>query len=251
MTILDKARIGSLAVARLLDICVPTIVDSWRNKVDMAECDARLDRWSRGLLNDVKVDLTVVGRENLPDPSTPFMVMSNHQSHYDIPVLFQSIPGRMRMVTKIEIYRIPIWGQALRASGFISVDRANRESAIKSLGEARARMNEGVIVWIAPEGTRSRDGTLGPFKKGGFVLALETGVPILPVTVSGTRHILPADTADVQQGVKVTVTIHPTIDPKVVTDRDELIGRVRDAIASALPVGPTPQPPLPNGERGS
>jgi 1-acyl-sn-glycerol-3-phosphate acyltransferase len=160
--------------------------------------------------------------------------MSNHQSLYDIPVIFQVIEQRLRMVSKIELASVPVWGAAMRASGFIFVDRRNREAAIRSLGEARAKLDDGVLVWIAPEGTRSRDGALGPFKKGGFILAEEMGVPVLPISIHGTSTILPARTWDLRRDQPVRVTIHPRIGREAHPTREAFMAAVRDAIASGL-----------------
>lgn len=228
-----RARTLGLAAYRTLGISFPTVADQFAGQVTVASCDARLAQWSRALLDDVGVTVEVVGREQL-EPRGPVIVMSNHQSLYDIPVLFQTIPAPLRMVSKIEIGRVPVWGAAMRASGFIFVDRSNRAEAIKSLNTARERLAEGIAVWIAPEGTRSRDGALGPFKKGGFVLAEELGVPILPVSIDGTAAILPADTWDLVEDRPVRVTIHPRVDPRDHSTRESLMNEVRARIASGL-----------------
>jgi 1-acyl-sn-glycerol-3-phosphate acyltransferase len=166
-----------------------------------------------------------------------YVVMSNHQSHYDIPVVFCALPMlSIRMVAKASLFRVPIWGRALRVSGFVPVDRSRRERAIASLRAARETMQSGISVWIAPEGTRSRTGELGELKHGGFHLALDTGVRILPVTIDGTRDVLPANGYAVRRGVRVRVTVHPPIDPREhgPERRAELVDRVRAAIAGSL-----------------
>ena len=133
----------------------------------------------------------VEGRDHMADGAT-YLVMSNHQSLYDVPVIFYVIGPNVRMITKVELFSVPIFGPALREAGFIAVDRSNRAKAIASLAIAKETLASGVHVWIAPEGTRSRTGELLPFKKGGFALALETGLPIRPVSVRGTRDALRA-----------------------------------------------------------
>src|SRR5690606_30789925 len=135
------------------------------------------------------------------------VLMSNHRSYYDIPTVFRAVPGRVRMVAKKELFRVPIFGPAMLASGFVKVDRERRESAIASLRESQRLLESGTRVWIAPEGTRSRDGRLGPFKSGGFHLALSAGVPILPMALEGTEKILPHDGVRVRKGAHVTATI--------------------------------------------
>jgi 1-acyl-sn-glycerol-3-phosphate acyltransferase len=230
-----SGRIKTLATAtaRTLAISFPTVLDQLRGRTSMDACDARLKRWSRALLDDVGIRIEVSGLGNL-EPRAPMIVMSNHQSLYDIPVIFQVIEQRLRMVSKIELASVPVWGAAMRASGFIFVDRRDRAAAIRSLGEARSMLDSGVLVWIAPEGTRSRDGTLLPFKKGGFVLAEEMNVPVLPISIDGTSAILPARTWDLRRDQTARVTIHPRLERGAFPSRDAFMVAVREAIASGL-----------------
>jgi len=221
-------------------ISVPTVIDSLLGRLTVETCDRRLLWWSKKLFRDAAIDLVVRGREHA-EGSEPFVVMSNHQSLYDIPALFCSLPGRVRMVAKAELFKVPIWGKAMLAAGFIRVDRGDRDRAAASLREGNSRLKEGTRVWIAPEGTRSTTGALGVFKKGGFRMALETGTRILPIAIDGTRHVLPARGSVVSLGQRVTVTILPPIDPKAYGDerRKELMDVVRDAIGGALRGGTT------------
>jgi len=145
----------------------------------------------------------------------------------------------VRMIAKRELFGVPIFGGALQASGFVAIDRSDRNEAIRSLDRARAVLQGGTHVWIAPEGTRSRTGKLLPFKKGAFYLAFEAGLPILPVTLRGTRDALPAKGLRSIPGAKVLVTIHPHVDPRPYsargkTGRQELMDEVRNTIESAL-----------------
>jgi 1-acyl-sn-glycerol-3-phosphate acyltransferase len=162
--------------------------------------------------------------------------MSNHQSLYDIPVLFQALKRRVRMVAKSELFRVPIWAGAMRNAGFVELDRKNRVAAMRSLERAKAAIEAGTSIWIAPEGTRSPTGALGDFKKGGFHLASATGARILPVTIDGTRNILTAKGNVVHNDQHVTVTIHA---PIATADygrkqREALVSAVRQAIDSSL-----------------
>lgn len=224
------ARVASCS----LKVCAPTVLEALAGRVRREVCDERIAWWSRRMVDDVGMRIEVVGREHL-EPHEPMLVMSNHQSHYDVPALFQTLPGSVRMVSKKELFRIPIFGAALRAAEFVEVDRGDRARAIVSLNGAQRLFRSGISVWIAPEGTRSSDGRLGPFKKGGFILAEEADVPILPVSVDGTRRILAPHTTDFRLGEKVRVTIHPRIRRSEVSSRDEWISRVREAIAKGLP----------------
>jgi len=229
------------AAATTAKISVPTLVEALFGKLEPKSCDARLDEWSRQLLADAKIDLAVHGLEHAP-PDESFVVMSNHQSLYDIPVLFQALRRRIRMVTKRELFRVPVWGRAMRVAGFIEVDRDNHERALESLRRAADAIESGTDIWISPEGTRSRDGSLQPFRKGGFHLALDAGVRILPVSIDGTRRVLVAGDYTVHPGASVVVTVHPPVDCRQysASDLELLMDRVRDAILAGLPA---PAPP--------
>jgi 1-acyl-sn-glycerol-3-phosphate acyltransferase len=221
-----------------LAISFPTMLEAAAGLLTKEACDVRLERWSAQVVRNARIRLHVTGREHQL-PQETYLVMSNHQSLYDIPVLFHVIGANMRMITKEELFRVPIFGKALHAGGFISIDRSNRTAAIRSLDRARALLASGTHVWIAPEGTRSRTGRLLPFKKGGFYLALETGQPILPVTVSGTRDALPAKGLRSTRGADVRVTFHARIDPRPYVargkeGRDALMADVRQVMESAL-----------------
>lgn len=218
-------------------ISVPTALEALVNRVDVGVCNKRVLGWAERLLKQADISLTIHGEKFVADDEK-FIIMSNHQSLYDIPVLFIVFAGRtMRMVTKAELFKVPIWGAAMSGAGFVSVDRSNRKSAIDSLKEAGAAIRAGTDIWIAPEGTRSRTGEMGPFKKGGFLMALETGTRILPVTIWGTRDTLPAKGADIQKGAHVDVTISEPLDPSAYGPerRDELVADVRAAIAQYMP----------------
>jgi 1-acyl-sn-glycerol-3-phosphate acyltransferase len=227
-----------LNIYETLHISVSTTVDAIRGTVPKELSDRRLARWAANIVDHLGIRLDVRGRENLGRGET-YLVMSNHQSHYDIPVLFVVIGSNIRMIAKKELFRVPIFGRALAAGGFIAIDRNNRARAFRSLQQANDLLSSGTHVWIAPEGTRSKDGHLLPFKKGAFYLALEAGLPILPVTVSGTRNALPAGTFLSSAGATVRVTIHPKIDPRPFAaqgklGRDALMTRVRESLESGL-----------------
>jgi 1-acyl-sn-glycerol-3-phosphate acyltransferase len=140
------------------------------------------------------------------------------------------------MVAKAELFRIPLWAQAMRAAGFVELDRGARDRAIHSLDRARRALSAKTSIWIAPEGTRSRDGKLGSFKLGGFHLAVGAGASILPVTIVGTRQTLPAKGAHVTPGAVVRVTVHEPIEPSAFGGEvnAELVEAVRRAIEGAL-----------------
>ena len=157
-------------VVETLAISAPTVFDAGVGRVTKERCDARLDAWSRAVVSHARIRLEVAGREHLV-PGETYVVMSNHQSLYDIPVLFRVFGPNIRMIAKSELFRIPVFGHAMSAAGFISVDRAGGRAAVRSLGVARDLLGQRTHVWIAPEGTRSRDGSLLAFKPGAFLLA--------------------------------------------------------------------------------
>src|SRR6185369_12254956 len=164
--------------------------------------DERLENWASRVIANTEMMISVHGREHV-EPRRTYVVMSNHQSHYDVAVIYYVLGPTIRMVGKRELFRLPIFGPALRAAGFISVDRANHRSAVLSLEDATEKLLGGTPIWIAPEGTRSPTGELLPFKKGGFVLAMTTGTPILPVTIRGTREALRAKGVRTKPGAHV------------------------------------------------
>src|SRR5690606_10358544 len=202
-------------------ISVPTLFEAALGRLSVEDCDQRLERWSRQLLEQAQIGLEVEGLSALPADEN-FVVMSNHQSLYDIPVIFQALHRRVRMVTKQELFRIPLWGNAMRVAGFVEVDRHNHARAVDSMKVAADVIQAGTDVWIAPEGTRSRDGSLQPFRKGGFHLARETNTKILPLTIIGTREVLPAGGRKVHPGAKVRVLGHPPIAPQSPGSLEEL-----------------------------
>jgi 1-acyl-sn-glycerol-3-phosphate acyltransferase len=215
------------------------VVEGFKGTLAKDECDQRLEGWASRVIANAEMMISVTGREHI-DPKQTYLVMSNHQSHYDVAVIYYVLGAKMRMVAKRELFEVPLFGTAMKAAGFISVDRGNNKSAIASLEEARHALESGTPIWIAPEGTRSPTGELMPFKKGGFVIAVETGTPVLPVSIAGTREVLPAHGRRSRAGVEVYVTIHPPVDPKRWADmdpkqaRDALLAEVRTSIASGL-----------------
>ncbi len=225
-----------LQLAETFRICTPTVVETALGRVERKTCTRRLDEWARRAMSLAEAELVSHGLENI-DRSKTYLLMSNHQSMYDIFALFCAFPGHMRMVAKKETFVLPIMGQAMVAAEFIPIDRQNHRRARAALEYARDKMDSGINVWIAPEGTRSQSGTMLPFKKGGFMLALGTGIPILPVSISGTRDILPSKDWRVRKGQRADVRFHPPIDPGAygVKKRAELMKDVRAVIESGLP----------------
>lgn len=192
-------------------ITLPTFAEALVARLDPARVDARLARWGRALVRQAGVELTVTGLQELPHRGA-CVFMSNHQSFFDIPILYSLIPGRLRMVAKAELFRVPIWGQSMRQAGFVPVTRSgDRQDAKLAMSACAQALASGVSIWIAPEGTRSSDGRLGTFKRGGFWLAQKSGAVIVPVAIDGSRRILPKHGALVNRGVPVCVAFGPPI----------------------------------------
>lgn len=208
MGIIDSVRVLG-AMAR---ITAPTLVDMARGTLKRATVDERARYFSQRVIDVLEIDLVTTGAERVP-PGRAYVYMSNHQSHLDIPVLYATLPSpTIRMLAKKELFRIPLWGQGLRAAEFIEVDRSNHTRAVRSIEHAARLLRDGVSIWAAPEGTRSRDGRIGKLKKGGFHLAIDTETPIVPVAIRGTIDILPRGSRSMTKGQRVTVTIGAPID---------------------------------------
>jgi 1-acyl-sn-glycerol-3-phosphate acyltransferase len=175
----------------------------------------------------------IIGLDKI-DPKGTYIFMSNHVSNLDPPILCPLIPRRTSILAKKQIWRIPILGPALDLAEIVPVERENRESAIQSIRRAGQVMQHGINMTLFPEGTRSRDGRLLPFKKGPFHLAAETGFPVVPVTILGTYEMMPKGSMFVRPGT-ATLVFHPPVDSKRYASREELTQAVRDAIDSALP----------------
>ena len=184
---------------------VALLVPRWSNAVMHA---GRI--WSRSLLAAAGARVTYHGLEHV-DHDNPCIFIANHQSMVDIWVLFDFIPPSTRFVAKRELFKIPVFGWALSAAGCISIDRANRANAIRSLSIAAERIRSGRSVILFPEGTRSSDGRLQRFKKGAFYLAVQAGVPVVPVAITGSFAVVPPRKLRVSPG-PVEVYIEPPID---------------------------------------
>jgi 1-acyl-sn-glycerol-3-phosphate acyltransferase len=190
--------------------------------------------WSRLACLVAPIRVRFQGRENA-DPTRAYVVVANHQSMVDIPVLHGWLGLRIKWVMKKELRKIPVFGHACESLGCIYVDRSDREAAIRAMKEAETFLDETASVIFFPEGTRSRTGALMPFKKGAFRYAMHARMPILPVTMKNTGTLLPCDSLDLMPGI-AHVVIHPPVDIERygLEDLDRLMEDVRRSIASAL-----------------
>jgi 1-acyl-sn-glycerol-3-phosphate acyltransferase len=187
--------------------------------------------WNGVRLTGVRVQ--TVGLDKI-DPLRTYIFMSNHVSNLDPPITIVLIPRRASVLVKKELFRVPILGKAMRMGSMLPVDRGNRDAGIEAVRAAKEVLREGLNMLVYVEGKRSFDGRLLPFKKGPFYLAMECGVPVVPVTITGTHAVMPKGRFAIKPGV-VTVNFHPAIEPEVFGDRESLMEKVRAVIDSGLP----------------
>ncbi|MBN1533584.1 MAG: 1-acyl-sn-glycerol-3-phosphate acyltransferase [Spirochaetes bacterium] len=185
--------------------------------------------WSRFNSLITPMFVKVTGKEHV-DRKQSYVIVANHQSQYDIFVIYGWLPVDFRWVMKIQLRQIPFLGYACHKLGHVYIDRSNPQAAKDSINAAKERIRDGTSILFFPEGTRSSDGLLHDFKKGAFVMALDMGLPLLPLTIIGTRNVLPNNTADLFPG-RVKLIIHPPI-PTEGYDHDSMPELMERAWAS-------------------
>jgi len=195
----------------------------------------RLGRlWSRLQFLVMGIRPTYRGLEHASG-TAPRIFLANHLSALDIWALTAAVPVTTRFVSKRSVFWIPVLGQAMAVAGFVPIDRKDRRRAVESLAKAAERIGGGASVILFPEGTRSRDGRLAPFKKGAFHLALRAGVPVVPVAISGTGKVVRPRSMVVTPGpVNVTFESPIEVAPFLPDDVEGLSARVRGAIVAHL-----------------
>jgi 1-acyl-sn-glycerol-3-phosphate acyltransferase len=190
--------------------------------------------WARTALFLAGVKLETGSVEKIPT-GQPVIFMGNHQSNFDILTLYAALPVHFSWIAKEELFKIPFFGFAMRRAGYIPLDRSDGRRALRSMDEAARRIRNGISVVVFPEGTRTRDGNLLPFKRGGFLLAAKAGVPIVPFTINGTAGINPAKTIELRKGtVKISFSDPIATTATAGKRRDDLLERVRSAIEQGL-----------------
>jgi 1-acyl-sn-glycerol-3-phosphate acyltransferase len=179
------------------------------------------------------VRVETIGLDRI-DPSRSYIFMTNHASNLDPPIQIPRIPRRTSVMVKKELFKTPILGRAMRMGALVPVDRGNREAGIEAVTAAKAVVEQGLNMTIYIEGKRSFDGKLLPFKKGPFYLAVECGVPVVPMTIVGTHDAMPKGRFAIKPEL-VKLIFHPPIEPKDFGSRDCLMEKVRTVIESGLP----------------
>lgn len=195
--------------------------------------------WGKIICRGVGVSVRIDGLEKL-DPQQPYIFAANHQSQFDIFALHGYFLHDFRWIAKMELFRVPIFGKAMRLAGYIPLNRASGREALQSLEEAAARIAAGTSVVIFPEGTRSPDGRLLPFKSGGMILAIKAKVPVVPMAISGTRQVLPKGRL-LAVGGKVRILVGEPIDTRSyrLKQKGELAERLQQEVAALLTAAET------------
>lgn len=225
-----------LSLFSTLYYCSKGILAAFLGISSRSRVDGYIQSWAKSVLKLIRLDYQVFNPHQVTFlPDRPYVVMCNHSSMYDIPISIVAIPGSLRMMAKKELSRLPIFGLALKKTGFLFIDRKNTQNAIQDLRLAAESMRTGIIIWISPEGTRSHNGQLLPFKKGGFMLALQTGATIVPMGIRGAKDIVENKTLKIRLHQKAEVHIGKPIDVKEygLERRAELMAAVRQAIQEA------------------
>lgn len=189
--------------------------------------------WARVILWISRIKLRIEGLENI-NKSSAHVYIINHISKYDIPAIIVAVPQTARFIAKKELFKIPLFAAGMRLSGMLAIDRGNNEEAIKTLNKAiRTINNNNVSVLIFPEGTRSKSGGIEKFKKGGFIVALNGHIPIIPTVISGSQYIVPKDSRLVKKGT-VSIKFLKEVDTSDFTfeSRNELVEIVHNRMVT-------------------
>ncbi|MBI5966447.1 MAG: 1-acyl-sn-glycerol-3-phosphate acyltransferase [Deltaproteobacteria bacterium] len=190
--------------------------------------------WGKIQLRTTGTQVKIQGLENI-NPHDSYILVSNHQSNFDIFALLGYLPIQFRWTAKAELFRTPFMGWAMSRIGYIPIERDSPKKAYRSMLQAAEKVKEGVSVMIFPEGTRSPDGKLQPFKKGVFLIALKSQAPILPITIRGTEKIMPKGDWHTYPG-RVQITIEQPIETAGMPPKKEgeLSERVRNTLKKHL-----------------
>ena len=196
--------------------------------------DAIVRLWARAIVHAAGIELRTENTERI-DRQQRYIIVANHYSYFDIPCIFAAIPQPIRFMAKVSLFKIPIFGWAIGRAGFIPIDRKNRRTAVKSFELAVERIRKGNTVVVFPEEGRSRERAMREFQRGGFLLALRSQLPILPVAIDGTYDVFSAHAKKVTPG-PVTIRVGTPIPTEGLTvrEKDRLLRESRAQILSML-----------------
>jgi len=218
-----KTTFLMLVTIMLAILALPCGLVDWRGKLH----SYIMRGWARLFLFTSGIELRCQGAENLQQ-ANPAIIIINHESALDIPVIIAALPIPLRFLAKVELFRIPVFGWALFLGGHIPVDRQNSQKAIKTINKKSQRLvAKGINLIVSPEGTRSVDGTIKPFKKGGFVLAEQYQIPLIPVTMMGNRYCVPKKSMQVEPGI-LDLIIDQPVHTRDYETLDQCIAAVRN-----------------------
>ena len=186
--------------------------------------------WGKTALLANRVKVKIKGTEHL-NGKGPYIFMSNHQSYYDVFALLGHLPYQFKWLAKKELFSIPFLGWTMAAVGYISIDRGGSRDTVEAMNEAAQKIRDGMSVTIFPEGSRSPDGSIQPFKKGGFTLAIKSKVPIVPIAIDGSRDIMPKNKFTATSGeIRMLMDRPIETESYSLRDRETLMKRVRETI---------------------
>ncbi len=237
--------IAAIGVTVMTLLCVPLVILASLITSSPRPSYILCRMWAWGVAKVMGIRYSLHGEENVI-PGISYVITPNHQSNADILALMMSMPAPYRWVVKKELTRIPVFGWGLVRTGAVSLNRSDPQKSMEALRAGSGKLTGGWSLLIYPEGTRSPDGNLLPFKKGAFVLAVSTGIPILPVTVNGAHKVLPKHSLNIRPGL-VVVTIGKPISTEGLEEKDvpALMEKTRDAIAKNLDPNYDPFNPAP------
>jgi 1-acyl-sn-glycerol-3-phosphate acyltransferase len=233
-SLLRTAWIAIASLSFVANTCLRAVTRSFVGKSTRPWVDAEMQRWTKRMMRLWRINCNVYNpSKTQPKPGCPTIIMCNHSSLLDIPLTYHAFPNiSLRMLAKKELMDMPVMGHGMRVSEFPSVDRKNRRQAIQDMKSLHRLLESGIVMWIAPEGSRPADGRVAAFKKGGFITAINTGATIIPIGIRGAFDILPARTHHAHLNQTAEVHIGEPVDASKFTleNKDELIEQVRNTI---------------------
>ncbi len=217
---------------------IKTVFKSLLGTVTKTWCDEELQRWGNRILKLIRIKYTLVNPKHIaPKQGQPTIIMCNHSSLFDIPLSYHAFPNEsIRMLAKHELFKVPFFGKSMVAAGFPRITRNNRRQAIQDLIIVEKMLRSGTVIWVAPEGRRSHDGKLAPFKKGAFITAIKTHATIIPIGIRGANRILPAKSLRLNLGQEIEVYVGEPIDTKEYTldNKEALIATVHEKMLALV-----------------